>query len=276
MKSARLNPRTLSQRRPIPAGLALAAVLLATTACERLGARSGRNARVLDDLVTANRILAHEGIVDGYGHVSARSAEDPSRFFLSCAMAPGLVEAGDLLEYGLDGKPVRPSSREAYAERFIHAAIYAARPDVRAVVHCHTPSVIPFADSSVPLRPMYHMSAFLGAGVPIFEIRDVPDAAQMLVTDARTAQALAKTLGGAAVVLMRGHGAVVVGGSLSAAVSRSVYLDSNARMQAAAIALGGTVTYLEPADRQSSPEVVEGPDPYDRNWEYWKRRALDD
>jgi len=255
-------------------GLALAAVLLATPACDRLAAGSGRNARVREDLVTANRILVHQKILDNYGHVSARSAEDPFLFFLSRELAPGLVTAGDLVEYGLDGEPVEASSRPAYAERFIHAAIYESRPDVKAVVHCHTPSVIPFADSSVPLRPMYNMSRFLAAGVPIFEIRDRSDAARMLVADARIAQALARTLGGAAVVLMRGHGAVVVGGSISAAVSRSVYLDLNAQMQAAAIALGGTVTYLESERPLSGPEVVEGDHPYDRNWEFWKRQAL--
>ncbi len=259
--------------RSIRPAVALAAVLLAAPACERVGGKSGRNARVLDDLVTANRILVHEGIVDGYGHVSARSAVEPGRFFLSRAMAPGLVTVADLVEYGLDGEPVSAEGRADYVERFIHGEIYRSRPDVRAIVHCHTPSVIPFADSSVPLRPMYHMSVFLTPGVPIFEIRDVSDAPHMLVTDPKIAQALAATLGDKAVVLMRGHGAVIVGGAVSEAVSRSIYLDLNAKMQTEAIALGGTVTYLEPEDQWGGPEVLDPARPYDRNWEFWKQRA---
>ena len=162
-------------------------------------ARFGPNASALRDLVAANRILANERIVDGYGHVSARAVDRPERFFLARAMAPGLVKAADLIEYDLDGDSVHGASRDGYVERFLHAAIYRARPDVGAIVHCHTPSLIPFADSSVPLRPMYHMSAFLALGAPIFEIRDVASASEMLVSDARIGRALADTLGDAAV-----------------------------------------------------------------------------
>jgi ribulose-5-phosphate 4-epimerase/fuculose-1-phosphate aldolase len=269
-----------SPSRLIRSGAALVAtMLLPLLGCDGLSAGWGPDARILDDLVTANRILAHEGIVDGYGHVSARSAEQPARFFLSRSMAPGLVTAADLMEFDLDGKPLNAAGRAAYVERFIHAAIYRARPDVQSIVHCHTPSVIPFADSSVPMRPMYHMSAFLAPGVPIFEIRGVPGASEMLVADERIGQALAGTLGGAAVVLMRGHGAVIVGSSISEAVSRSVYLDLNAKMQAEAIALGAAVTYLEPGDMPpqgdgAQPLAHARTDPYDRNWAFWKQRAL--
>ena len=153
--------------RLIRSGSALvAAVSRALRAGFGLPSRRGGNAEILDDLVTANRVLARERIVDGYGHVSARSAEDPARFFLSRAVAPGLVTAADLIEYDLDGRAVAAGGRDGYVERFLHAAIYGARPDVGAIVHCHTPSLIPFADSSVPLRPMYHMSAFLTLGAP--------------------------------------------------------------------------------------------------------------
>jgi HCOMODA/2-hydroxy-3-carboxy-muconic semialdehyde decarboxylase len=259
-----------SRHRLIRSGAAIAAtVLRVIRAGYSLPAKRGRNARILDDMVTANRILAHERIVDGYGHVSARSAEEPDHFFLSRAIAPGLVTARDLIEHDRDGEPVNAGDRASYVERFLHAAIYRARPDVGAVVHCHTPSLIPFADSSVPLRPMYHMSAFLTLGAPIFEIRGIPGVLDMLVADARVGQALAQTLGGAAVVLMRGHGAVIVGASISVAVSRSIYLDLNAKMQADAIALGGTVTYLESGDMPG-----ESVDPNDRNWTFWKQQAL--
>jgi HCOMODA/2-hydroxy-3-carboxy-muconic semialdehyde decarboxylase len=232
-------------------------------------ARFGPSAAALRDLVAANRILANERIVDGYGHVSARAVEHPERFFLARAMAPGLVKAGDLIEYDLDGDSVHGASRDGYVERFLHAAIYRARPDVGAIVHCHTPSLIPFADSSVPLRPMYHMSAFLALGAPVFEIRDVSSASEMLVSDARIGRALADTLGDAAVLLMRGHGAVIVGASIRVAVSRSIYLDLNAKMQAEAIALGGAVAYLEEGDMRA-----DSVDPDDRNWAFWKQQAL--
>ena len=232
-------------------------------------ARFGPSAAALRDLVAANRILANERIVDGYGHVSARAVENPERFFLARAMAPGLVKASDLIEYDVDGSSVDGDSRDAYVERFLHAAIYRARPDVGSIVHCHTPSLIPFADSTVPLRPMYHMSAFLALGAPVFEIRDVAGAPEMLVSDARIGAALADALGEAAVLLMRGHGAVIVGGSIRIAVSRSIYLDLNAKMQAEAIALGGTVAYLDAGDMRA-----DSVDPDDRNWAFWKQQAL--
>ena len=227
------------------------------------------SASALRDLVAANRILAHERIVDGYGHVSARAVEHPERFFLARAMAPGLVKATDLIEYDLDGDSVHGAGRDGYVERFLHAAIYRTRPDVGAIVHCHTPSLIPFADSSVPLRPMYHMSAFLALGAPIFEIRDVAPASEMLVSDARIGRALADTLGDAAVLLMRGHGAVIVGGSIRIAVSRSIYLDLNAKMQAEAIALERRGRVPRGGDMRA-----DSVDPDDRNWAFWKQQAL--
>lgn len=260
---------------PPAARFRAAAILLGATfaACGRATSGPAAERALRADLVTANRILSDQRVVDGYGHVSARSAGNSQRFLLSRAIAPGLVTASDLIEYELSGQPARKTKEAGYAERFIHAAIYRARPDVRAVVHCHAPSVIPFADSTVPLRPMYHMSAFLTPGVPIFEIRDVSEAHDMLVTDGRLGEALARTLGDKAVVLMRGHGAVVVGHSLSEAVSRSVYLDRNARMQVAAATLGGPVAYVEADDQWGGPELFDEAHPYDRNWELWKAQA---
>lgn len=256
----------------IVSAVALAAlVALARLSGHGLG-RPGPEGQVLDDLVTANRILADRGILDGYGHVSARSPKQADRFFLSRAKAPALVVAADILEYDLAGRAVSATGRPDYIERYIHAAIYRARPDVRAVVHAHTPSLVAFADSSVPMRAMSHMSSFLAGGVPVFDVGDVATAGQPLVADASTGRALAGALGDRAVVLMRNHGVVIVAGSLPSVVSRSVYLDLNAKIQARAIALGGTVTYLEPA-APHGPTEEDGVGGYDRDWELWKRQA---
>ncbi len=256
-----------------------AAALAALLALARLAGhgpgRPGPEGRVLDDLVTANRILADRGILDGYGHVSARSPKRADRFFLSRARAPALVLAADILEYDLDGRAASATGRPDYIERYIHAAIYRARPDVRAIVHAHTPSLVAFADSSVPMRAMYHMSSFLAGGVPVFDYRDAAEAGRFLIADAPAGRALAAALGDRAVVLMRDHGVVVVAGSLPSVVSRSVYVDLNARMQARAIGLGGTVTYLEPAapGALDEPPEEQGAPRYDRDWELWKRQV---
>jgi len=257
----------------IVSALALAALALsALLAGHRLG-RPDAEGRTRDDLVTANHILAERGVVDGYGHVSARNPGQAARFFLSRAKAPALVDASDLQEYDLDGNAVSAGARPDYIERYIHAAIYRARPDVRAVVHAHTPSLVSFADSSVPLRAMFHMSSFLAGGVPVFDVRETAGAPNMLVADARIGQALARSLGDRAVVLMRGHGAVIVADSIPAVVSRSVYTDLDARMQATAIALGGTVAYLDAGASPGDPESADRTPPYDRDWEIWKRLA---
>ena len=274
--------RRLEQRLPlsriIPVGTVVLAVAFVITA-HGLANQNGRPAvaparpQLVDDLVVANRILANEGILDGLGHVSVRHPQRPDRFLLSRDLAPGLVAAGDLMEYDLEGTPVDAQGRQMYQERFIHAAIYKARPDVKSVVHAHTPSVLPFAASSVALRPMYHMSSFLAGGVPMFEIRRVEGAKGMLVNDVRTGTALARTLGDKAVALMRGHGAVIVGPSIPEAVSRSIFLDVNARVQAQAIALGGTLKYLAPEDVEP-PTGAPPAAGYPRSWAFWKQRAM--
>lgn len=231
------------------------------------------NLQLVEDLVVANRILVNEGVLDGLGHVSVRHDQRPDRFLLSRDLAPALVTVADLMEFNLDGNPVDARGRQMYQERFIHAAIYSARPDVRSVVHAHTPSVLPFTDSSVPLRPMYHLAAFLAAGAPTFEIRRVEGSTGMLVNNARLGTALAQTLGDKAVALMRGHGVVVVGPTIPEAVSRSIFLDINAQVQARAIALGGTVTYLGPQD-VAQPTGGQPAAEYPRSWAFWKQRAM--
>jgi len=228
---------------------------------------------LIEDLVAANRILVDQGVLDGYGHVSARHDRDPNRYLMSRSLAPELVTAADILEYDLDSTPVEPRGRSLYLERFIHGEIYRVRPDVKAIVHHHSPSVIPFGVSPVPLRPLYHMSAFLGEGVPIFDIRDAASAmTDMLIRTPALGRALAQTLGPRPAALMRGHGAVVIGPAMPHAVVRSVYLELNARLQAQALALGGPVKYLDPEEARLADATNQGT--YGRPWELWKRKAL--
>lgn len=227
-----------------------------------------RNQALIDDLVTANHILATEAILDGYGHVSVRDPANPNHYFLSRSLAPGLVTAADIIEYDLDSNPIN-DSRLSYRERFIHGEIYKARPDVMAIVHDHSPAVIPFSVSSVPLRAVSHMAAFIGLGIPVFEIRDVDGMTDMLVSNAKRGQSLAKVLGDHPAALMRGHGAVLVGATVKEAVGRAYYLDSNARLQEQAILLGGKVTYFEAEEaKKTAPQ-----DGFVRAWDVWKSKA---
>lgn len=230
--------------------------------------RQTRDQALIDDLVTANHILANEGILDGYGHVSVRDTRNPSHYFLSRSLAPGLVTSADIIEYDLDSNPIG-DDRQGYRERFIHGEIYKARPDVMAIVHDHSPAVIPFSVSSVPLRAVSHMAAFIGTGIPVFEIRDVDGMTDMLVSTPKRGQALAKLLGDSPAALMRGHGAAVVGSTIKEVVGRAYYLDMNARLQEQAILLGGKVTYFEPEEaKKTAPQ-----DGFERAWGVWKRKA---
>jgi HCOMODA/2-hydroxy-3-carboxy-muconic semialdehyde decarboxylase len=226
--------------------------------------------RLIEDLVAANRILAKEGVVDGMGHVSVRHDRDPNRYLISRARAPALVVAADIMEFDLDSNPVVPTSQRLYSERFIHGEIYKMRPDVVAVVHNHSPSVIPFSVSNVPLRAIGHSGGFMAEPVPIFEIRAAGGMTDMLVRNAALGRALAQALGGKSAVLMRGHGAAVVGPSLPHVVGRSIYLEVGARLQAQAIALGGTINYLDPEEGRR----IEARRDYIRSWELWKREAM--
>jgi ribulose-5-phosphate 4-epimerase/fuculose-1-phosphate aldolase len=222
---------------------------------------------LIDELVIANHILASIGVVDAYGHVSVRDDRDPKRYLLARHMAAALVTAGDIIEYDLDSKPLNAGESTGYTERFIHGNIYKARPDVKAVVHFHAPEVIPFGVTGIPLRPVFHMAAFLGEGVPVFEIRKAGGVTDMLIRNNALGQALAETLGNKPAVLLRGHGAVVVAPSLHVVTGRAYYMTVNARIQAQAMQLsGGKVTYLEGDEaRKAAPQ-----DGYERSWDLWK------
>ena len=228
---------------------------------------------LIEDLVAANRILYQEGIVDGFGHVSVRHNQDPNRFLMSRSLAPEMVTRDDIIEYDLNGVPVNLDGRSQYSERFIHAEIYKARPDVGSVVHNHSPGVVPFGVSSAPLRPVYHMAAFIGEGIPIFDLRDRFGNTEMLVNDAARGGALAEVLGDRPAVLIRGHGVAVVGENIPFSVGRSIYLEMNARIQAQAMALGGDVTYLSAGESEAVIAAGENRR-YERPWEMWKRQAL--
>jgi len=254
--------------------LAGAAAALEYAEAASASAKKVGDSGLVDDLVAANRILSDQGVVDGFGHVSARHEADATRFLLARSMAPGLVTADDIMEFDLDGNALDPRGRTLYVERFIHSEIYKAHPEIKAIVHSHSPSIIPFGATSVPLRPIYHMSSFLGAGVPIFEIREAGGpATDMLIRNPELGAALARKIGASAVVLMRGHGDVVVGTSVEQVVFRAIYTEINAKLEAEALRLGeGEVNFLnadEAARATATNNAVLG-----RAWELWKQRAL--
>jgi len=225
---------------------------------------------LLDDLVAANRILAGLGVLDGFGHVSVRHPDRAGCYLLSRSLAPELVTRDDVMTYDFASVAQDGDTRTPYLERFIHGEIYARRPDVQSVVHSHSAPVVPFAASSVPLRPIYHMSGFLHAGAPVFEIREKFGMTDMLIRNNAQGAALAEKLERGNVVLMRGHGYCTVGGSIAEAVFRAYYTQQNADLQQRAIALGGTVTYLtekEGALYDESNRSVIG-----RPWALWKSK----
>lgn len=228
--------------------------------------------KLIDDLVAANRILADQGVVDGFGHVSVRHDKRPDRFLISRTMAPGLVTSADIMELDLDGAPIDARGRTPYLERFIHAEIFRARPDVGAVVHSHSPGVIPFTAAKTPLRAVYHMASFLGEGVPVFEIRTTSGLdSDMLIRDSKLGKALAATLANNTVVLLRGHGAVAVGDNVKTAVMHAIYTEIGAKAQAEAMRLG-PVTYL---NRAEAEKITKQNDTLvDRPWELWRAKAM--
>lgn len=239
---------------------------------DAISAAGDAGPELVKELAVANRILFQQGVLDAFGHVSVRHDKRPDRYLLARNMAPGLVTEADIIEYDLDSNPLNANGRSVYLERFIHGELYRARPDVMAVVHSHSPSVIPFGIvKSVPFRPVYHMAAFIGEAAPIFEIRDVAgDETDLLISDRRLGAALAKTLGSGTVALMRGHGATVVGATLMEVVFRAVYAEGNARLQAEALRIG-PVTYLSAGEARTATVNVGGQAL--RAWNLWRMQA---
>jgi ribulose-5-phosphate 4-epimerase/fuculose-1-phosphate aldolase len=229
-----------------------------------------------EDLVLAYRILAAHGVVDAYGHVSLRTAKDPNRYLLARAMAPALVTVDDIVEFDLDSNAVQHPGVALYLERYIHGEIFKSRPDVNAVVHNHSPSVIPFGVTTVPLRPLFNTGAFVGEGVPTFEIRDFQESGDIIVKTPYLGLSLAKTLGAKPAALMRGHGAVVVGESLMLAVVRSVYLELSAKLQMQAMLIagpGGNIVYLDEREVAATSGRQSSAGTWKRTWDLWCIKA---
>ena len=223
---------------------------------------------LVDKLVLANRILYRYGVVDGFGHASVRHDSSPGHFLLARNMAPALVRRDDIVTFDLDGTALDAAERRVYLERFIHGEIYRARPDVQAVVHSHSPNVIPFGVTGQSLQPVFHMSGFLGEGSALFEIRDVAGDTDMLVSNNRLGAALAAALGSRSLVLMRGHGSTVVGASIEQAIYRAFYAEVNARLQMQAKMLG-EVKYLNAQEAAKAAATNETQVP--RVWELWRQ-----
>lgn len=227
---------------------------------------------ILRDLAIANRILARENVVNGFGHVSVRDPEDPGRYIISVSRSPELVGIGDLVTLTLEGNPVEPDDRPLYLERPIHGAIYEARTDVGCVIHNHSLSVIPFGVTGVPLRPLLHMASGLGGTIPVWDIRDEFGDTNLLVTTLDQGRDLARTLGGNSAALMRGHGCVVVGAGLRETVMKAIYLQVNASLQLAAMPLG-EIAYLSDGEIETAWPDISSPNPLKRAWDYWAARA---
>jgi ribulose-5-phosphate 4-epimerase/fuculose-1-phosphate aldolase len=245
-------------------------------------AKGAAHKPLIDDLVLANRILASKELsfLDPFGHVSVRDPADPGHYYMARWVSAGMVTADDVIEYDLDSNPVDPSRKDNFNERFIHGEIYKARPDVMAVVHSHTPELVTFSISSIPLRPVFNGGVFIGDGIPNFDIRKFNNGNTGIVSNAGLARELAKELGAKPAILMYAHGAVTVDSSLINLVTRADYLRQNAQIQMAAIQLGGTVDYVQvpardPAartgPRPAAPQANTGANGSYRAWEYWKR-----
>lgn len=223
---------------------------------------------LLDKLVLANHILDRHKVVDAFGHVSVRHDKDPKRYLMSRHLAPALVGLGDIVTFDLDSTAIDRDDVRFYSERYIHGEIYKARPEVISVVHCHSPLLIPFAATKAELKPLYHISSFLGAGVALFEIRDAVGMSDMLVRTPELGEALAESLNDKPIVLMRGHGATIVGSSIEQAVHRSIYAAENAHLQMQALQLGDP-TYLSPEEAALASAKVN--ETLFRPWALWER-----
>jgi ribulose-5-phosphate 4-epimerase/fuculose-1-phosphate aldolase len=232
---------------------------------------------LIQDLVTANRILSFEGIVDAFGHVSARHPARPDRFLLSRARSPELVEPKDILEFTLEGEPIERTPEKMYLERFIHGALYEAKSEVQCVIHSHSRNVIPFGIAAEKLRPVLHSCAIIGEEVPVWDSQTSFGDTDLLISNMKMARDLAAVVGGGNCALMRGHGSTVTGRSIKEAVYTAIYLDVNADLQAKAMHLGG-VKFLSPGEinaikrRLGEGKFGEG---YNRAWDYWRRRATE-
>lgn len=230
--------------------------------------------KTIRDLVVANRILANEGIVDAYGHVSVRHPLNRNQYLLSRSRSPELVVVEDVMAFNLDGTMVDPQDmRPTYLERFIHGAIYDARPEINAVVHSHAESVLPYSITSTPLRPVFHGAGVIGSRVPVWDIREKFGDTNLLVSGVEHGRELACCLGQENVVLMRGHGFSAGAKSLVEVLRISIYLPTNARILSDAVRLGGEIKALSDGEIKMQAALDPQSPAIQRAWEYWARRA---
>ncbi len=222
-------------------------------------------------LALANRMVAHEGVLDGFGHISIRHPGDPQRYLLSRSRSPELIEPADILEFTLDSKLLTPGDFLPYGECVIHGEIYKARPDVTAVCHHHSTAVLPFCITGEELKPMFGLGSVMGAVVPFWDSREEFGDTPMVLTTAAHGASLAKALGPHWMVLMRRHGATVVGRSLPETVFRSIHSHRNAELQLRAAALG-TVSPLSKGEAEQACDYSLRERPMGRAWEYWTTR----
>jgi HCOMODA/2-hydroxy-3-carboxy-muconic semialdehyde decarboxylase len=223
-------------------------------------------------VVQGSHILANEGVMDGFGHLSARHPYKADRFLISCSRSPELVTLDDVMELGKDGEPADPNdSRKPFLERFIHAAIYAARPDVNAVVHHHAKELVAVGISETSLRPVMHMAGAMGSTVPTWDIRDRFGDTNLLVTNMEQGHDLADCLDDNSAVLMRGHGAVIAKASVQETVLTAIYMHVNAQIMVQAAPFG-KIKYLSDGETELAVECLLGPVPFQRAWEYFTRR----
>jgi HCOMODA/2-hydroxy-3-carboxy-muconic semialdehyde decarboxylase len=230
-----------------------------------------RFAALRHELAVANRILAHEGVIDAFGHVSLRHPENARRYFLSRSRSPELVEPEDVLEFDLESQPVHASDVQLYAERVIHGEIFKARPDVAAVCHHHAPAIMPFCISGEAVVPVFHLGAAMGASAPFWDSRDEFGDTNLFVVKPEEGASLPRALGAHAMVLMRRHGVTVVGAGLRQLVFRCVYSCHNARYLSEAKRLGN-VSPLSPGEIEMAQAIFELPAAQSRAWEYFTSR----
>jgi ribulose-5-phosphate 4-epimerase/fuculose-1-phosphate aldolase len=232
---------------------------------------------LIDDLVVANHILYIQGVLDAFGHMSGRNPQNREHFFMSRALAPGLVTASDIMEFDLDGKPIDQSGRRMYVERYIHAEIYRARPEVMGVVHSHSPGVLPFGVSQTPLRAMVQTDWFLGDAVPVFDAMEAGGKFGFLINTPALGKALAQKLDGSTVLLLRAHGDAVVGRSVREAVSNAIYTELGAKLEMQALALGTPIKFLSPEEQRSQGAIsldTNATGGEERKWDMWKTEAM--
>jgi ribulose-5-phosphate 4-epimerase/fuculose-1-phosphate aldolase len=227
---------------------------------------------LIEELALANRILAHEGVLDAFGHVSVRHPGDPGRYFLSRSRSPALIEPADILEFTLDSEPVKPPKVHMYAERVIHGCIFQARPDVMAVCHHHAPAIMPFAVAGKPVVPVFHLGAAMGEEAPFWDQHDEFGDTNLLVVKPEEGQSLARALGQHSAVMMNRHGATVVGGSLKELVSRAIFMCQNAQYQLQALMLGACAP-LHRGEVRLAGALSLMPNVVSRTWEYWSARV---